>query len=139
MFELEMTQEFNAAPEQVFNAWTKADVMKNWFAPGDMSVPEATADARPGGAYRIVMQEPSGDQHIVGGEFKELNPHSLIAFTWQWEGSPNTTLVTIKLSETAEGKTQLSLVHSEFIEEGFRDHHQDGWNGCLANLHKHFS
>lgn len=139
MYQLEIEQEFNAPKHLVFEAWTKAEVIKNWFAPGDMKVPVATADAKVGGAYRIVMEEPNGEQHIVGGKFTELQPHDVIAFTWQWENSPNTTLVSISLSEKGDNVTQLKLVHTEFTEEGFRDHHQQGWDGCLANLHKLFN
>ncbi|NQZ79773.1 MAG: SRPBCC domain-containing protein, partial [Colwellia sp.] len=47
-----------------------------------------------------------------------------------------TTLVAITLTAIDDNKTKLQLNHSEFTEEGFRDHHKEGWHGCLANLKK---
>lgn len=136
MFELNLEQEFNAPIDKVFAAWTDPAIIKTWFAPGEMTVPEATADPKPGGKYRIVMQDQDGEQHIVVGEFKSLTPHTQLIFSWRWETSPNTTLVKVELESVNEQQTKLRLNHSEFIEEGFRDHHLQGWQGCLANLHK---
>lgn len=139
MYELKIEQTIQAPIEAVYKAWLDAATMQKWFAPGDMTIPEVTSEAVIDGHYRIVMQEPNGEKHIVGGQYTELNPHTLIAFTWQWEGSPNITKVKIKLKQVSESETNLFLRHTEFVEEGFRDHHQQGWQGCLANLPKAFT
>ncbi len=136
MFQLNMTQNFNVPIARLFEAWSNIDIIKTWFAPGNMTVPEATAEVEVGGQYRIVMQDEDGAQHIVGGQYKEISANEKLVFSWQWEGSPNTTLVTVLFKAIDEGTTELMLNHSEFIEEGFRDHHLKGWEGCLANLHK---
>ena len=136
MYELEIEQTFNAPIEKVFSAWTQTEVIKSWFAPGDMTVPEASAEPIAGGRYRIVMQDPGGEQHIVAGEFREVSPHNKLVFTWQWQDSPNTTLVAVDLEAIDETTTKLTLNHSEFVEVQFRDKHEQGWKGCLANLHK---
>jgi len=134
MFELDIEQEFNAPISRLYEAWLKPEVIKTWFAPGNMTVPEAEADSVEGGKYRIVMKSEEGDLHIVSGEFKLLNPYNKIVFSWQWQDSPHTTLVTIKLTTVDDNTTKLQLNHSEFTEEDFRDHHNEGWLGCLANL-----
>ena len=124
-----------AAPmSRVFAAWTNPEVIRTWFAPGDMHVEEATAEARPGGRYRIVMQQPDGQQHIVGGEFLALHPDDLVEFSWRWENpDANTTRVRIDLRE-ADGGTDLTLTHSEFVKQEYADSHEKGWIGCLAKL-----
>jgi hypothetical protein len=48
---------FKAPVERVYAAWTDAEQMKRWFAPGAMSVPMAESDAREGGRYRVQMSE----------------------------------------------------------------------------------
>ena len=136
MYQLDIEQTFNAPQSKVFEAWTSAEVMKTWFAPGDMTVPEAEVSSATGGQYRIVMQATDGEQHIVGGEFKEVTPHDRLVFTWRWQDSPNTTLVKVEFLAIDENTTQIRLNHSEFVEEEFRDKHQQGWMGCLANLSK---
>ena len=136
MYQLDIEQIFNAPVEKIFEAWTNAEVMKTWFAPGDMTVPEAEITLESGGLYRIVMQATDGEQHIVGGEFKEVTPNNKLIFTWRWQDSPNTTLVKVQFTAIDDNRTLLHLKHSEFVEEEFRDKHQQGWMGCLANLTK---
>jgi len=136
MYQLDIEQTLNTPIQQVFNAWTQAELIKAWFAPGDMTVPEAYSEPSTGGKYKIVMQEPDGEQHIVDGEFKRVIPFHTLHFTWQWQDSPNTTLVIINLTEVNENTTLLKLNHSEFTEAEFRDKHQHGWLSCLANLQK---
>ena len=117
MFKLDMEQIFNVPAIRLFDAWTKVEMIKTWFAPGNMKVPEASADVQVGGKYRIVMEDESGEQHIVVGEYKELVEGEKIVFSWRWENSPNTTLVTVNLQAIDDNTTKLHLNHSEFIEE----------------------
>lgn len=63
MYELQMQQQFKASQDQLFDACCNVDAIKRWFAPGEMTVPEAQADVRIGGRYRVVMQESDGTRH----------------------------------------------------------------------------
>lgn len=136
MYQLDIEQSFNASKEKVFNAFTNPELMRLWFAPGEMTVPDAQSDARVDGAYRIVMEDNEGEQYIVGGKFLRLECFDLLEFTWQWQDSPHTTKVKISLSDGENGSTILHLNHSEFTELEFRDKHNEGWIGCLHNLVK---
>ena len=53
---LQFNQFIPASRSSVFAAWTNPDLLKAWFAPGNMMVPSVSRDLRPGGAYRIEMQ-----------------------------------------------------------------------------------
>ena len=138
MHELTMTQRCNASPERVFAAWTEPDLMARWFAPGDMTVPEATADLRVGGAWRVVMLDPAGQRHVVGGAYREITPFTRLAFSWRWEGSEHSSEVEVGLR--ADGAaTELTLRHHELDSAASRDQHGKGWAGCLAKLATHFA
>jgi uncharacterized protein YndB with AHSA1/START domain len=134
MFQLNIKQEFKTDVSSLFKAWSNIEVMNRWFAPGNMTVPEATAQFVEGGKYRIVMQDDDGSQHIVGGQYREVVADQRLVFIWQWENSPNITLVTILFSALDAGRSVLEPVHSEFADDEQREKHQQGWNGCLANL-----
>jgi uncharacterized protein YndB with AHSA1/START domain len=134
MQQLVMTRRIDLPVARVFAAWCDPLLIRRWFAPGDMHVPEAQADARPGGRYRIVMQEPDGKQHIVGGEYLDIQKDRRLEFTWQWEGSEATTRVRIDLQSLDAGSTELTLTHDGFATTEARDNHQKGWTGCLAKL-----
>lgn len=133
---LVMTRRFKAPVERVYAAWTDAEQMKRWFAPGDMTVPLAEADVREGGRYRVQMSEGDGDCefHTTGGVYREVTSNRRLVFTWQWEGSNLETLVTLEFKSLSANETELILTHEGFDNEETRDKHGQGWDGCLAKL-----
>jgi uncharacterized protein YndB with AHSA1/START domain len=132
---LALTRHFKAPIDKVFRAWTEGEALKRWFHPrDDMATVVAEVDLRVGGRYRIVMQEPSGEQHRVGGVYREIVPNAALVFTWAWESTPEReSLVSLRF-DAAEGGTRLTLVHEKFADEAARDRHAEGWAGCLAML-----
>jgi uncharacterized protein YndB with AHSA1/START domain len=132
---LEVRQVVAAPPAQVYAAWTTPELLAKWFAPADtFSVVVHAADARVGGRYRIEMVPPQGPSHIAIGEYRELAPTHRLAFTWRWENQPpRDTLVTVEITAHPDG-AEVVLRHSLFLTADDRDHHRDGWLGCLARL-----
>jgi uncharacterized protein YndB with AHSA1/START domain len=55
--ELVITRTFNAPARIVFEAWTKPDLFKRWWAPKSTGVPllSCEMDVRTGGKYRLVF------------------------------------------------------------------------------------
>jgi len=134
MHTLTLTEIFAAPPARVFSAWTEASMLQRWFAPGDMKVAEATADPRPGGRYRIVMENADGAQHIVGGEYRDVVANERLSFSFKWEHGQDVTLVELTFKPTGAGATEMTLVHTQFTTPENRDRHRQGWSGCLAKL-----
>src|SRR4051812_25264939 len=79
--ELTITRIFDAPRDVVYRAWTDASQMKRWFGPRCFTNPSCELDVRPGGAWRIVMQGPTGSQHPCGGVYKEVVPSIRLVFT----------------------------------------------------------
>ncbi len=127
---------FKAPVERVYAAWTDAEQMKRWFAPGDMTVPSAEADVREGGRYRVQMSEGGSDCefHTTGGVYQEVVANQRLVFTWKWEGSDLETLVTLEFKSLSAKETELTLIHEGFDDEDTREKHAQGWMGCLAKL-----
>jgi len=131
---LELKRVLPASRERVFAAWTRTDLIKKWFAPGNMQTPVAEIDLRVGGNYRIVMQNADGETHSPSGAYEEIIPDEKLVFTWKWQDSDLVTRVTIILTELGAERTELILRHEGFPAEEIRDRHDEGWTGCLANL-----
>lgn len=131
---LEFRRVLAARPEHVYRAWTEAEGLKQWLAPGDVRVAEATADARPGGRWSVLMEDPEGQRFAVAGEYVELHPPSRVVMTWRWGHEPEeaTSRITVTL-RAVEGGTELHMVHDGLSPES-RDPHGDGWEKCLAKL-----
>ncbi len=137
---LTLNRRYGAPREAVFRASTDAQVLKQWFAPGDdFSVSEVETDVRVGGRYRIVMRSTDGEAHRVGGVYREIEAPRRLVFTWAWESTPEReSLVTVELKETGGG-TELVLTHEAFVDADARDKHREGWDGCLARLSRVFA
>ncbi len=135
-----LVRTIKAAPEKVFAAWTQPQELKRWMAPrDDMKVSLAETDLKIGGRYRIVMQNPDGTEHRVGGVYREIDPGRKLVFTWAWESTPEReTLVTVELRQKGAG-TELTVTHTKFADEQSRDRHNQGWTGCLGRLERHMA
>jgi uncharacterized protein YndB with AHSA1/START domain len=106
------------------------------MGPGEMKAKHAEADVRVGGHYRWVMQAPSGEEHDVGGVYREIVPNEKLVFTWAWKTTPEReSIVTVLLKPDGDG-TLLTLTHEQFVDDDARDRHQGGWNGALDKMEK---
>ena len=133
---LQLTRTFQATRERVFRAWTEPTELQRWFRPDPAyTIPIAEVDLRVGGRYRLGMQQADADAHIVVGEFREIRSPERLVFTWRWEGedADPETLVTIDFHDRG-GATEVVLTHERFLTVEARDKHQQGWDGCLAQL-----
>ena len=82
---LRLTQQVNASPERVFDAFTDPDQLKQWWWPKGFVCPAAEVDLRVGGTYRLAMEWPDVTPaeaqfaHYMGGEYYEIErPHRLV-------------------------------------------------------------
>lgn len=134
---LTLTRNLKAPVSKVFAAWTTGEALKRWFGPSDdMTIVVADVDVRVGGRYRIVMQEKSGEQHRIGGVYREIERDAKLVFTWAWESMPEReSLVTVLLS-AVDGGTRLTLTHEQFADEPARDRHAQGWAGTFDRLER---
>ena len=135
---LTLRRHINAPRERVWKAWTTGEALKRWFGPRDSyDIAVADVDLRPGGRYRIVMQEPGGERHEVGGVYREIESNTRLVFSFAWVSTPEReSVVTVQLRD-ADGGTELTLTHEPFFDEAARDRHHHGWTGSLDRLARH--
>ncbi|KPK05948.1 MAG: glutathione S-transferase [Betaproteobacteria bacterium SG8_39] len=139
-FELTLTRSIRAPREKVFDAFVTPALMKAWMCPRGMTVPEASADPRPGGRFSVTMLARDGDRHTAAGVYREVKRPERLVYTWQWQNPelPNVeTLITVALTER-DGATELRMTHSGFPDAGLRDAHNAGWNASLNQLVERF-
>lgn len=136
---LTISRRIKAPPAKVFAAWTQAAQLAQWFGPEQISQVSAEIDARPGGRFRVVMREQNGEQHEVGGIYREVIPDRKLVFSWSWiSTSERESLVTVQLKPDAEG-TLLTLTHEQLFDETVRDGHARGWAGSLNKLEEYLT
>jgi uncharacterized protein YndB with AHSA1/START domain len=82
--ELIVTRTFNAPARIVFEAWTRPELLKLWWAPKSFGVSflSCEADVRTGGAYRFVFSHAASEQPMeFFGRYIEVTPRSRLVWT----------------------------------------------------------
>src|SRR6478736_6343888 len=82
--ELVVTRTFNAPARIVFEAWTKPELLKRWWAPKSFGISflACEADVRTGGTYRFVFGHASSEQPMAFfGTYIEVTLHSRLIWT----------------------------------------------------------
>ena len=130
-----------APQDRVYRAWTDREESMKWSAPEGMRVPSFDCDFRVGGAYRMVMLRPDGEEYVVKGTYREIVPPQRLVYTWMWEEDTpeeeHDTLVTVEFNARGE-QTELVLTHENLRNAESRDNHNDGWNSTLNKFEAHF-
>ena len=108
--ELIVTRTFNAPARIVFEAWTKPELLKRWWAPKStgVSLLSCEADVRTGGRYRFVFGRGASKSMECFGRYIEVTPHSRLVWTND-EGGEGGSVTTVTFEEKG-GKTLL-VVH----------------------------
>ena len=104
--ELVVTRTFNGPARIVFEAWTKPELFKRWWAPKSMgmSLRSCEMDVRVGGKYRLEFEN---EAMAFFGTYLEVVPHSRLV--WTNEESGDVGPVTTLTFEEEGGKTLLVL------------------------------
>jgi uncharacterized protein YndB with AHSA1/START domain len=106
--ELVVTRTINGPARIVFEAFTKPELLKRWWAPKStgVSLLSCEADVRVGGRYRLVFGDASKPMAFYG-RYLEVTPYSRLVWTND-EGDDGGAVTTVTFEEKA-GKTLLVM------------------------------
>ena len=136
---LRVSRRIHATPERLFRLWTDPAQLRHWWrmdGPG-WTFAGAEVDLRIGGAYRLAMTGPDGQEHVAVGVYREIAPFVRLAFTWDWENPANRvgdTLVTVDLLDAGGGTTDVVITHVRFANAERPTSHERGWTQLLHLL-----
>lgn len=127
-----------APRERVYEAFAAADRLARWWGPEGFEIPRLDYEPRVGERFRIEMAPPQGDAFHLAGEFREVEPPSRLAFTFEWEPADPDDVVTLAALTFRErgGSTQVELEQGPFRTEERRALHRDGWGESLDKLER---
>ncbi len=110
--EIVMTRTFDAPRGQVFDAWTKPELVRRWLlGPDGWSMPVCEIDLKPGGAYHWVWRnDAKGIEMSLRGDYREVAPPERIVHTERWDQPwyPGEALIATVFAEQA-GKTTVTM------------------------------
>ena len=117
---VEFERTYDAPIEKVWQAWTDPELLKQWWGPDNVSIPECEVDLRVGGRFYIVMEageamgEFKGTRWPMDAKFTAVEPNSKLAYdakAWTEGDEEGTTIEQtqeLNLKE-GDGKTKLHL------------------------------
>lgn len=120
--ELVVTRLFSAPVRVVFDAWTKPELFKLWWAPRSHDIPilSCEMDVRTGGGYRIAFGRDAASAMTFFGRYLEVVPSSRLVWTNDESEEGAVTTVTFV---ALEGNTRLVLQEvypsKEALDESF--------------------
>ena len=140
--ELVLTRLIDAPREKLYRAWTDATLLKQWFAPLPWTTPHAELDVRPGGASKIVMRSPEGNDMPCPGVFLEVVPNQRLvftdAYTSAWQPSQKPFMTVILTFEDEGGKTRYTARVRHWTVADREAHEKmgfhQGWGQCADQL-----
>lgn len=141
---LYVTRKFNAPLPLVWNAWTEADKLDQWWAPKPYKAETKTMNFREGGYWLYNMQGPEGDIHWSRADYLKISAGQYFTAKdcfCNEDGVPNTELPRMHWNNEFKqnnGQTQVSIEITfenkediqKIVEMGFKE----GFSAGLENL-----
>ena len=109
--EVVITRTFAAPAQLLFDAWTKAELVRRWWAPASRGVvmAECEADVRVGGRYRYVLARGPKERFAFSGRYVEITRPSRLVYTQTFEPMPDgEAVVTIRFEPHGEETTLIA-------------------------------
>lgn len=141
---VQVKRQFAANLDLVWDAWTKPEILDQWWAPKPYMTHTVSMDFKEGGTWLYYMESPEGDRHYCKNDYKTINPKKnysgLDAFCdekgktnmemprtlWENHFTEENGMTTVNISAKYESLESLEMV----IEMGFKE----GFTMALSNL-----
>lgn len=131
---LTLVRRIKAPPAKVYAAWTRPELLVQWWGPHHTRTESAEADVRVGGRFRTVIVENTGERHEVSGVYTDVEPERRLSFSWAWVSTPEReSRVTVTFRPVPEG-TEVTLVHDRFADADTATRHRRGWTESFERL-----
>jgi uncharacterized protein YndB with AHSA1/START domain len=131
---VQLRRRVRASAQQIFDLWTKPDLMVRWMSPFPGAVDcKATCDLRPGGTFTLAMSSGQASREVSGTYVLIERPRRLV-FTWSGPLTNHVnTLVTLELNPSGD-ETDLVLTHERLPTSAICEGHTRGWGHILDHL-----
>jgi uncharacterized protein YndB with AHSA1/START domain len=109
--EIIITRTFDSPRENVWEAWTNPELLKQWLGPKGYEMRVDKYEAKAGGSYRYIHIDKDGNEYGFHGVFHGLHkPHKAIQ-TFEFEGMPepgHVSMDTLVLEDLGNDRTKVT-------------------------------
>lgn len=142
--DLILTRDLKAPRAKLWRAWTEPELLQQWWAPKPWQTEVVALDARPMGAFHLVMKGPEGEEFSSPGSFLHIERERTLVWTsalesgWRPVAEPGFPMtVTISMHDHDGGTRYTAHVLHATLEQVQRHKEMgffDGWNTCITQL-----
>ena len=141
---IEIKKDFPVSKENLYQAWTNADELKQWWKPLKATLTEVDNTVEKAGKIKYSFENNDiKDFLVITGEYLEVEENSKLIYTWDWvtkEGplGNGSYKLTVNFTDADQGSQVSILQESNSSEEAVMPH-QDGWEKSLEDLRNYLS
>lgn len=106
--EVVITHTFAAPAWLVFRAFTDPQFIPQWWGPRNLVTTIDQLDVRPGGLWRIVQRDQSGNEFAFQGVYHSVEADCRLVYTFEFEGETGHVILDTVTIEERNGKTKLT-------------------------------
>lgn len=101
--EIVVTRTINGSPEAVFEAWTNAELFRQWWVPKSFGIEllSCEIDARTGGGYKLTFDTGTPEPMAFFGRYIEVAPPTRLSWTNE-EGEDGTVVTEVRFEEDGD-------------------------------------
>lgn len=153
-YEMFLTREFDAPVERVWQAWSDAGRVRQWWGPNGFTAPVAEIDFREGGKSLVCMRAPEeygGMDMYNTWTYTKIEPHSRIEFVQHFSdadgvafdpaqqpgvpaGIPFEVPHVITFRPLDGGRTELTVTEYGYADEQVAGMSKGGMAQCLDKM-----
>ncbi|WP_207532077.1 SRPBCC family protein [Desertivirga arenae] len=141
---LEVTREFKVPAEQVYNAWTEFEALKQWWKPLNSELTDLQNDLKSEGVVQYTFTRTDNNEtYTVGGEYSEVVPGKKLVYSWKWElpeetSTENDYQLDVEFNDQGSGSV-LRVKQQGFESEEASKPHYEGWESALDALESYLN
>jgi uncharacterized protein YndB with AHSA1/START domain len=148
--DLTITRVFDASVEAIWNAWSDADQVKQWWGPRGFTAPVAEMDFREGGSSFVCMHNPAFGTLCNIWRYTRIVPMKRIEFTQKWAdeagnivdsekagvgpGLPDKVPHQISFEDQGNGKVKLTISEFGYPSLEIVERSRAGMEQCLDRM-----
>ena len=136
---LTLERTFNAPIELVWEAWTQAEHITNWWGPKGMETTVLEHNFKVGGTWKYAMKMPDGNEFIADGIYTEIVHHEKIVSTANFKPmTENVKIHSIFERDGEKTKFTFHCVHQteEYCKQQEKMGFYNGWGSVFERLNE---
>ncbi|MEM8846668.1 MAG: SRPBCC domain-containing protein [Bacteroidota bacterium] len=134
---LTLERTFNAPIELVWEAWTQAEHIANWWGPKGMETTVLEHNFKVGGTWKYSMKMPDGSEFIADGVYSEIVYHEKIVSTANFKPmTENVEIHSIFERDGEKTKFTFHCIHQteEYCKQQEKMGFYNGWGSVFDRL-----